>query len=65
MSVLGWEAKPALQRSCDPGWKSWQGRSGFGKNPERCGKRPSLLPLAAGMSILNEVGTVLIDGIIS
>lgn len=27
-------------------------------------KRPSLLPLAARMSVLNEVGTVLVNGIV-
>lgn len=44
---------------------NWQGLSGLGSVASWQDEEAALSPLAAGISVLNEVGTVLIDRIIS
>lgn len=53
-----------MQGSHDPRWNYWQGPGGFGQNPGKMSEE-AVLPLAARISILDEVGTVFVDRIVS
>lgn len=73
-SVLGLEVKKYFLRPCDLRWKHRWGTDRVWVESQRTALRlaekekrseAASLPLAARVSILNEIGTVLINGIIS